>query len=43
MADYEVSFTYNQGGLNAMADSLPDREKIMPLLRSDGRERMVQR
>lgn len=36
VADYEVSFTYNQGGLNAMVDSLPDREKIMPLLRSDG-------
>lgn len=35
IADYEVSFTYNQGGLNAIADNLPDRERFMPLLRSD--------
>ena len=36
VADYEVSYTYNQNGLNASAGRMPGFEEILPLLRSDG-------
>ncbi len=39
IADYEVSYTYNQNGLNAAARNMPGFEEILPLLRSD-RENM---
>lgn len=41
IADYEVSYTYNQNGLNASAGRMPGFKEILPLLQSD-RENMEQ-
>ncbi|EEG52469.1 tyrosine-protein phosphatase [Enterocloster asparagiformis] len=35
VADYEVSRTYNQDGLGALADKMPDCDQLLPLLRSE--------
>lgn len=35
VADYQVSFTYNQRGINKAAASLPDYQSILPMLSSD--------
>ena len=36
VADYEVSHTYNQGGLGALADKMAGCDQLLPLLRSAG-------
>lgn len=35
VADYQVSFTYNQRGINKAAASLPDYQAMLPMLCSD--------
>lgn len=35
IADYQVSFTYNQRGINKAAASLPDYHTMLPMLSSD--------
>jgi len=35
IADYQVSFTYNQRGINKAAASLPDYQAMLPMLSSD--------
>ena len=35
VADYEVSHTYNQGGLGALADKMAGCDQLLPLLRSE--------
>ncbi|MBS7007229.1 MAG: tyrosine-protein phosphatase [Anaerostipes sp.] len=35
IADYQVSFTYNEQGINKAAAGLPDYQAMLPMLRSD--------
>ena len=43
VADYEVSRTYNQDGVGALADKMADCDQLLPLLRSEpeNMERLV--